>query len=169
MRTTVMLSRRLALCVALLGVALPQVTQAQDAPASVPARLHAEQAIRHLMMHTFDRPETPLTVDPVVVRGDHAVAGWTQGTGGGRALLARDPARAAWRIVLCAGDGLRDVAMLQASGVPAADARALAQALAAAEADLPAEQRTRFSSFQGVVHVDAQGHHGPAGAAHGRH
>jgi hypothetical protein len=36
-------------------------------------------AIRHVLMHTFDRPDAPLRVDPIVVHKDQAIADWQQG------------------------------------------------------------------------------------------
>lgn len=163
-------------CMALLlSLVCPAVLQAGEPPASVPARIQAEQVIRHLLMRTFDRPDSRLSVDPVVVRGDHAVAGWTQGDRGGRALLARDTAADRWHVVLCAGDGLRDAAMLQAFGVPAEPARALARAVAAAEETLPAGRRAQLGTFEGVVRLGPDGHPphpaapAPKGVAHGHH
>lgn len=117
-------------------------------------------AIRQVLMSTFDKPEARLLVDPVVVVGPHAVAGWTQGERGGRALLLRHGTE--WRITLCAGDGLRQPSVLHQAGIPQAEAQALAKDLATAEARLPAAQRARFSTFDGVVHMDASGQHPPA-------
>ena len=53
-----------------------------------------EPAIRHLMLAMFDKPDARLDVGPVVVVDDRAVAGWTQGEMGGRALLRRKPTAA---------------------------------------------------------------------------
>lgn len=137
-----------------------------------PVAVHAAddtQAIRHVMMKTWDKPESRLQVEPIVLRGAHAVAGWTQGERGGRALMARN-GDGSWRVVLCAGDGIRHAPALQDAGLSAADAQALAQDLAVAEAKLPAAQRAKFATFDGIVRMDAHGQHPPAGdAAHGQH
>jgi len=119
-----------------------------------------EVSIRHVLMATFDKPEARLIVDPVVVVGVHAVAGWSQGERGGRALLMRHGT--AWRITLCAGDGLKQAKVLREAGISQANADALAQGLATAEAKLPAAQRAKFSTFDGVVRMDANGQHPPA-------
>ena len=37
----------------------------------------------------FGKPNETLSVEPIMVSGDHAVADWTQGEMGGRALLRR--------------------------------------------------------------------------------
>jgi hypothetical protein len=51
------------------------------------------------MKGMFDTPENPLSVEPVVVLGDNAIAGWVQGERGGRALLWRVDGQ--WEIRLC--------------------------------------------------------------------
>jgi len=109
-------------------------------------------AIRQLLLATFDKPDAPLAVAPVVVAGDHAVADWSQGAGGGRALLRRAAhGGEAWSLVLCAGDGIRTADALRQAGVPAADADTLATRLAEAERAVSPERRALFSSFEGVV------------------
>ena len=119
-----------------------------------------EASIRHVLMATFDKPEARLVVDPVVVVGVHAVAGWAQGERGGRALLLQHGSE--WHITLCAGDGLKQAKLLREAGISRADADALAKDLATAEAKLPAAQRAKFSTFDGVVRMDANGQHPPA-------
>ena len=119
-----------------------------------------QASIRRVLMTTFDKPEARLAVDPVVIVGAHAVAGWAQGERGGRALLLRRGAE--WHITLCAGDGLKQAKVLRETGISQADADALAKSLATAEARLPAAQRAKFSTFDGVVRMDANGQHPPA-------
>jgi hypothetical protein len=74
------------------------------------------QAITRMLHSTFDRPEAKLTVDPIVVEDAYAIADWTQGDMGGRALLPRKVA--AWTLILCAGDGLKSTDLLKRAGVP---------------------------------------------------
>lgn len=110
-------------------------------------------AIEALMHATWDRPGARLDAGPIVVEHDYAIADWTQGEMGGRALLHREaPTR--WKVILCAGDGIRNEAGLAAVGVPAATARALAQALQRAEQAAPAPRLQRMSAFQGVVRME---------------
>lgn len=139
------------------------------AAASAPEAAEDQKAaIEHLMMSTFDRPEQRLRVGPVVTGATHAVAGWSQGDMGGRALLRRSAQ--GWTIVLCAGDALTSAATLHQVGVPQAEAQTLAQSLAEAESALPPDRRAMFSRFEGLVRMDA-GHPPaqPAGqGAHGR-
>jgi hypothetical protein len=134
-----------------LGFALVAAARAEPGPDAA--------SIRHVMMSTFDKPEARLTVEPVVVVGPHAVAGWSQGERGGRALLFRHGTD--WHITLCAGDGLKEAQVLREAGISASDADTLVAALAAAEAKLPAAQLARFSTFDGVIRMEANGQHPP--------
>ena len=45
-----------------------------------------EDKITKLMMGVFDQPNNRLKVNPVIVEGDYAIAGWSQGDKWGRAL-----------------------------------------------------------------------------------
>jgi hypothetical protein len=85
--------------------------------------------IQKIMLSTWDKPESPLRVDPVVVVSDYAIAGWRQGDMGGRALLRRIAGE--WTIVLCSGDALKSAETL--TKAPAAVAAALAKDLVEAE------------------------------------
>lgn len=124
-----------------------------------PAAAKEETAIVAQMRATWEKPEAPLDAGPVVAEGDHAVADWTQGARGGRALLRREHGE--WITVLCAGDGIRSAEGLQAVGVPAPEATALAAKLAKAEQAVPAERLARMSAFLGVVRMqEGDGAHG---------
>ena len=117
-------------------------------------------SIRHLMMATFDKPEAPLTVEPVTIHGDVAVAGWSQGDMGGRALLRRKDG--SWTLTLCSGDALKEAASLRTFGLSEADAEALATAVVAAEAGIDPALVAKFSAFDGVVMMSSDGSHPPA-------
>ncbi|MCW5774175.1 MAG: copper uptake system-associated protein [Rhodospirillaceae bacterium] len=147
--------RNVLTILALLAPALATV------PAAVRAQAPAtdEAKIRHLMRGIFDRPEAPLAVEPVVVEGDHALAGWIQGEQGGRALLRRHGG--AWMIAFCSGDALKSAKTLAEIGVPKPAADALASRLAAAEAKLDPKRVAMFSRFDGLVKMDAHGNHPP--------
>ncbi len=121
-------------------------------------------SIRALIGATWDRPESKVETHPVVVDGDYAIASWTQGKRGGRALLRRNDG--AWHVVLCSGDPLKEAGWLVEAGVPQANAAALAEKLADAEASVGAERRAKFSLFEGVIEGP---HHGDAPHPHPHH
>jgi hypothetical protein len=113
----------------------------------------------------FETEGHPLSVEPVVVAGDWAIAGWTQDGRGGRALLKRKAE--SWGIHLCSGDSLKEAAVLHQIGMSEGDAEHLAHHLAEAEKGLSAEKLALFSSFEGTVMIE--GAEGEAGHAHGDH
>jgi hypothetical protein len=111
-----------------------------------------ETTIAQLLHGMFDKPGETLVVEPVVVAGGHAIADWTQGQIGGRALLRRRQQQ--WALILCAGDGIKSAKGLQMGGVPAADAKVLETELTAAEARRSSERIAMFSRFEGLVVMD---------------
>jgi len=121
-------------------------------------------AIVALMRETWERPDAPLSVTPVVVDGDYAIADWTQGDQGGRALLAyREDG---WRVVLCAGEGLKDVAVLHEAGLSVEQATRLVAALNEAERAIEPERLQLIASFQGLVSMDETPRESSQGGAH---
>jgi hypothetical protein len=118
-----------------------------------------DDAVRHRLNLNFYKPESRLLVDPVVVAGGHAIAGWSQGDMGGRALLRKRDAD--WEVVLCAGDELKKPETLRKAGIPADQAARLAADVTKAEARLPSERLALFSKFEGLVMVAPQTGHGP--------
>ena len=111
------------------------------------------EAIVGLLKGAFETKDSPLSVEPIVVAGDYAIAGWAQAGNGGRALLKKTAH--GWAVHLCSGDGLKDAANLVKIGVPDADAATLADALATAEAKLDPALLAQFSRFDGTMMVDA--------------
>jgi hypothetical protein len=116
------------------------------------------------MKAQFDKPEAPLSVVPVTVEGDYAIAGWIQHDRGGRALLKAEGGN--WTIRVCAGDGLLQASMLEMAGVSGAAAKRLLEKVAAAEKRLPVDLVKKFSLFEGVLKIEAGNHHGH-GHGHG--
>lgn len=121
-------------------------------------------AIRHLMMAQFDRPESRLTVEPVTIHKDIAVAGWAQDDVGGRALLRR--LGGDWRLILCSGDTLKEARLLQQFGLNAEEAERMVKAVVDAETELDPALLAKFSTFDGIVMVNRHGHH-PSVGGHG--
>ena len=138
------------------AIAISLLASLFAAPTSFAAALDADGAVIGRLLHgMFDKPNAVLTVEPIVVASDHAIADWTQGPMGGRALLRRKPE--GWTLILCAGDGIRSKQALAKAGVPLADAQQLEDDLLAAEAKLPPEQMAAFSRFEGLVRMDQEG------------
>jgi hypothetical protein len=117
--------------------------------------------IEALLKAQFDTPENPLTVAPITVQGDVAIAGWAQDGRGGRAFLRKDAD--GWFVEVCAGKGLLMPEMLTGLGLAEADAVALLAEVTAAESALGAETIALFDSFDGELFIGREGHqHGAA-------
>ncbi|MEZ5796775.1 MAG: copper uptake system-associated protein [Paracoccaceae bacterium] len=126
---------------------------ATDAPAMTGDDRHDIEA---MLKAQFDTPENPLTVAPITLHSDVAIAGWAQGSAGGRAFLRKDDK--GWFVELCAGSGLLAMDMLQGLGLSATDAQALLAETQAAEATLGAEAIALFDSFDGLLQIGRDGH-----------
>ena len=135
---------------------------------TAPALAHGdnEHQITQVLKAQFEKPEAPLRVEPINVEDDFAVAGWSQGGRGGRALLQRDKNH--WFISICGGSGLTQADVLQTIGMGNAAAGKLARAVVASESKLGADQRKLFDGFQGMLKVDPAETHGNH-AQHGQH
>lgn len=120
-----------------------------------------EQQIVRVLKSQFDRPDAALTVNPVVVEGDYAVAGWFQKDKGGRALLHLFNGQ--WTVTVCGGDGLRQAQTLKLAGMQAKSADLLSKKVMDAEAKLTKAQLKQLSSFGEVVKVESTGHHDAGG------
>jgi hypothetical protein len=121
-----------------------------------------EAPIARVMRDTWERPDAPLDIDPVVALDGYAIAGWSQGDQGGRALLQKHGG--VWQVVLCSGDQLREASAVKDAGVPQATAERLTEKLRKAEDVLPIERRKQLSLFQGLVTMSERhpgGYHKP--------
>lgn len=127
-----------------------------------------EQSIQHTMKSLFEKPDAPLKVAPVSIEGGYAVAGWIQGSGGGRALLKKE--KGEWSILVCGGDDLKKVPSLSMAGIPPSSARRLAQKVSAAENNLSADELKKFSMFEGTMKADGSHHEShPVNQGHAGH
>ncbi|MEN5290570.1 copper uptake system-associated protein [Stenotrophomonas lactitubi] len=136
---------KMVVCTLLIALGLLVGDAARAAPAT-----DASQ-IQTLMKGIWERPGSRLDIDPITVQETHAVAGWTQGAHGGRALLRRVQGK--WEVVLCSGDALLEEKFLQEAGVTAPDAKLLATRTKVAESRLPKARVGQFSRFQGIVRM----------------
>lgn len=112
--------------------------------------------IEALLKAQFDTPETPLSVAPITVQGDVALAGWSQDGRGGRAFLRHDAE--GWFIELCSGASLMLPATLQSLGLSGADAETMLAAARLAETALGPDAIALFDSFDGTLVVGRDGH-----------
>jgi len=103
------------------------------------------QRIQALISHTYDRPGHKVETSPVVIESRYALADWTQGSMGGRALLRQHDGR--WEIVACGGDGFKDPAQLHDAGLSTGAAKRLIVKLDAAERSVDPERVKRFGLF----------------------
>ncbi len=136
---------------------------------SMPSGDDVSQIAQMLKEH-FDRAGSPLMVEPVSISGEWAVAGWSQDGRGGRGLLKKEDGQ--WFVYMCGGEGFKHAANLVQTGMPHDAAMAIATALADAEGKFGAEKIALFDSFEGVVEIGKDGHHGSHGdgqAGHGKH
>lgn len=115
-----------------------------------------EKVIRDLMMQTWNSSTAPLVVGPVVISGHAAIADWTQPGLGGRALVQRSAGT--WSVTLCAGDALREAALLEEAGVSTQDASRLVEALRRAEVSVSPDRLARMTAFQGVTRMSSTDH-----------
>ena len=134
-----------------------------EMPMDQPPSGDPQQLISDVLKTMFETPDKPLAIGPVTVHGLWAIAGWQQDGRGGRILLQNG--EHGWRPLLCSGDAIRDAAGLEKSGVPEAEAKALADALKNAEADADPKTLQAFASFEGTVTLGAA----TAPAAHSGH
>ena len=122
---------------------------ADDLPQSAESETDPQKNIPAAMKAMFETTDKPLTVRPVVVQGNWAVAGWVQDGRGGRALLKNS--NESWAIYLCSGDSLKNPVTLEKVGLTNDDAIALTQQLQTAESGLDGETLKLFASFEGTV------------------
>ncbi len=117
-----------------------------------------EASVVEAMRRQFDKPEARLEVGPLAVAGDSALADWTQGEMGGRALLKRHGDE--WRIELCAGDSIKNETTLAMSGMSKEHARMILAELEAEERQASPDRLRRIAAFRGVVRL-GEGAHSP--------
>ncbi len=101
--------------------------------------------IKQLISKSFDRPDSKVQTHSVVVVDNYAIVDWSQDKKAGRALLELQNEK--WQLRLCGGKGLKQVASLVQSSVPAATAGKLIKQLTEDEASLDTRLLQSFDSF----------------------
>lgn len=105
----------------------------------------AQQQIRTLISSTYDKPGQPVETSPIAVADDYAVADWSQGQRGGRALLHRIDGQ--WKIMACGADDLKKTTTLTEAGISSTTANHLVSQLTTAEKSVSPLRLKSFSLF----------------------
>jgi hypothetical protein len=126
-----------AICIVSNAIAHPQ-TEAES-----------QEKIQALISKTFDQPNLKVQTSPIVIEGKVAIADWTQGQKGGRALLRRK--HADWEIIACGGAGFKDPSAIAAAGISKGIANNITAKLKTAESSLSPQKIKQLDSFDGVV------------------
>ena len=131
---------------------------ASNAIAHPQTEVESQEKIKALISKTFDQPNLKVQTTPIVIEGKVAIADWTQGQKGGRALLRRK--HADWEIIACGGAGFKDPSAIAAAGISKEIANNITEKLKMAEAKLPAQKIKQLDSFDGVVTMGHGMQHG---------
>jgi hypothetical protein len=115
------------------------------------------QQIQAIISSTYDKPDHKVETSPIAVIDDYAVADWTQGERGGRALLHRSNGK--WIIMACGADGLKEVKTLTEAGIPDKTAKSLVTQLTNAEESVSPDRLKQFSLFGTKDDPAAHEHH----------
>jgi hypothetical protein len=111
----------------------------------------SQRRIKSLISSTFDQPNLKVITNPIVIEGKVAIADWTQGSKGGRALLRRKHEH--WEIIACGGAGFKEASGVSAVGISKEIANNITAKLKTEEAKLSAQTIKQFDSFEGVVNM----------------
>jgi hypothetical protein len=114
-------------------------------------------AIETANKNQWDKPNDPIRVPVIFIRGDFAIADWIQESHGRRALLRRN--KITWLTIFCGDVPLTKKVHLVNAGVPDSDAEYLANALAQAEANLTVSDMELINRFKGLVDLLKEPHH----------
>ncbi|MBU3602657.1 copper uptake system-associated protein [Polynucleobacter sp. AM-25C3] len=118
----------------------------------------SREKIKVLISKTFDQPNLKVQTTPIVIEGKVAIADWTQGQKGGRALLRRK--HSDWEIIACGGPGFKDSGAIAATGISKEIANNITVKLKTEEAKLSPQKIKQLDSFDGVVTMGHGTQHG---------
>jgi hypothetical protein len=93
----------------------------------------------------YDKPNLKVITSPISINENFAIADWTQGNRGGRALLKKDNGR--WAIITCGADELKDLKNLKDAGISPNAAKVLVEQLNQLEKSIDPHQMYLFSLF----------------------
>jgi hypothetical protein len=104
-----------------------------------------EAQIQAVIGKTYDKPNNKVNTTPISVADDFAVADWTQGKRGGRALMKRIDGN--WEILACGNDGLKDTKSLVKAGMSEKTASAIVKKLSDLEKLEDPKRLAKFNLF----------------------
>lgn len=107
----------------------------------------------------YDKPNLKVTTNPISINENFAIADWTQGDRGGRALLKKDNGH--WAIITCGADEIKDLKNLKDAGISTNVAKALIEQLNQLEKSIDPNQIHLFSLFgtkNDPKHAEHHGH-----------
>ena len=131
---------------------------ASNAIAHPQTEAESQEKIKALISKTFDQPNLKVQTTPIVIEGKVAIADWTQGQKGGRALLRRK--HADWEIIACGGAGFKDPSAITATGISKEIANNITAKLKTAESSLSPQKIKQLDLFDGVVTMSHGMQHG---------
>jgi hypothetical protein len=104
-----------------------------------------EAQIQAVIGKTYDKPNNKVNTTPISIADDFAVADWTQGKRGGRALMKRIDGN--WEILACGNDGLKDTKSLVKAGMSEKTASAIVKKLSDLEKLEDPRRLAKFNLF----------------------
>jgi hypothetical protein len=104
-----------------------------------------EAQIQAVIGKTYDKPNNKVNTTPISIADDFAVADWTQGKRGGRALMKRIDGN--WEILACGNDGLKDTKSLVKAGMSERTASTIVKKLADLEKLEDPRRLAKFNLF----------------------
>ena len=150
---------RFQVCITCLVIAIAGISYAGGALAHSQTNEVSQEKIKTLISKSFDQPNLKVKTNPIVIEGKVAIADWTQGQKGGRALLRRK--HNDWEIIACGGSGFKDPEGIAAIGISKEIATNITAKLKDVEARLSPQQVKQFDSFDGVVNMVHDAKHSP--------
>ena len=83
----------------------------------------SEEDVAKVISKIYDKPNQKVLTSSVAVVDKFAIADWTQGNRGGRALMKNINGQ--WAITACGADGIKELKNLKDAGIPIKTAEAL--------------------------------------------
>lgn len=109
------------------------------------AASNSEDEIKAVISKIYDKPDHKVVTTPVAVVDKFAIADWTQGNRGGRALMKKINGQ--WAIAACGADGFKDIKNLEDAGIPTKTAEQLIKKLNQLEKSVEPARLHLFSIF----------------------